>query len=74
MDYGIVAVINVPIELHENQVPNLDHHWVILVNQVAGKSTADPVVVDLRARPTRTHVAHFPKVVLEPKGEDAIVV
>jgi len=53
------------VELHEDEVPDLEHVRVVLVDKRRGVTpAADAVVVQLRARPTRARVAHLPKVVL----------
>jgi len=53
----------VAVVLHEDQVPDLDDVGVVLVHERGRVATADAVVVQLRARPARPHVAHLPKVV-----------
>ena len=60
------------VELHEHQIPHLEHVGVVHVHQARGVAAADAVVVDLRARPARPGVAHLPEVVLRVAGEDAL--
>ena len=52
------------VELHEHQVPHLEHVRVVHVHQGRGVAAADAVVVDLRAWTARPRVAHLPEVVL----------
>jgi hypothetical protein len=61
------------LELDEDVVPDLDHVRVALVHHRAGVAAADAVVVDLRARPARPRVAHFPEVVLHVPGQHVAV-
>src|SRR5205085_11891666 len=66
----------VAIELHEDQIPDLDiaaavaAKGAILVAEVAGGRAH--VVVDLRARPARAGIAHGPEVIFHAHGEDAL--
>ena len=59
-----------PVELYEDEVPDLHHIGVVHVDEVGGVPTADPVVVDLRAGTARPGVAHLPEVVLHVALQD----
>ena len=57
--------------LDEDQVPDLQHIGVVLVDKRSGVAAADAVVMDLRAWPARPLVAHLPEVVLAPERQHA---
>merc|ERR1712130_512606 len=58
-------------ELHEHQVPDLNHKRIVLVNTRLAIAVADLVVMDLRARSTGACCTHLPKVVLGTSRENA---
>mmetsp|Transcript_1475 Transcript_1475/g.4732 ORF Transcript_1475/g.4732 Transcript_1475/m.4732 type:complete len:367 (+) Transcript_1475:614-1714(+) len=60
------------VELHEDQVPDLEHVRVVLVDQVRRVTAADAVKVQLRAGAARPRVTHLPEVVLDIEGHHAI--
>src|SRR5690606_451001 len=73
---GFETAALVAVELHEDQVPDLQPAVA-----VAGADAADlgiaaellaPVVHDLAARPAGAGVAHGPEVVLLPQADDAV--
>src|SRR5207237_4178879 len=65
---------SVTVELHEDQIPNLDisaavaTENTIFVAEVAGRGAH--VVVNLRARPAGAGIAHGPEVIFHAHGED----
>ena len=66
---GFQRTVCLAVELHEDNVPNLNHLRMIFVYQFASRhfgtlfgTTA--VHVNLRTRTTRTGVAHFPEVIV----------
>lgn len=60
------------VELHENEVPDLDNHGIVHVDQAGGVASSDLVVVYLAARTARTLVTHLPKVILHVSGNNVI--
>mmetsp|Transcript_14965 Transcript_14965/g.41000 ORF Transcript_14965/g.41000 Transcript_14965/m.41000 type:complete len:731 (+) Transcript_14965:541-2733(+) len=64
------GAIDLPVELHEDIVPDLQDVWVVHVDQRCGISPADAVVVDLCAWAAGTGVAHLPEVVLHVEGQN----
>ena len=69
------AAVGLAVELHEDQVPDLDHLGVVGVHQLRSGSRlplglAADVHVDLRARTAGAGVAHLPEVVLPAEGHD----
>mmetsp|Transcript_44507 Transcript_44507/g.112141 ORF Transcript_44507/g.112141 Transcript_44507/m.112141 type:complete len:347 (+) Transcript_44507:1828-2868(+) len=56
--------VRLAVELHEDQVPDLDHALVVHVHQRGGVAAADAVVVNLRGGAAGTGGAHLPEVVL----------
>lgn len=58
-----------PVELDEDEVPDLQHVGIVHVHKMAGIAPTDPVVVDLGARPARTCVTHLPEVVLHSERQ-----
>mmetsp|Transcript_36926 Transcript_36926/g.91231 ORF Transcript_36926/g.91231 Transcript_36926/m.91231 type:complete len:310 (+) Transcript_36926:1222-2151(+) len=60
------------VKLDEHQVPDLQAHGVVVVNQGGGVAPADAVVVDFRAGAARAHVAHLPEVVRAPEGQHLV--
>eukprot|EP00967_Tisochrysis_lutea_P033788 scaffold40214_cov26-Tisochrysis_lutea.AAC.3 len=58
------------VELDEDEVPYLEHVWVVHIDEVGGVTPADAVVVQFGARSTRANIAHLPEVVLARAGED----
>ena len=53
-----------PIELHEHQVPDLDHAGVAGIDQRPARKVRREIVVNLAARAARAGLAHLPEVVL----------
>mmetsp|Transcript_13571 Transcript_13571/g.37041 ORF Transcript_13571/g.37041 Transcript_13571/m.37041 type:complete len:263 (+) Transcript_13571:2054-2842(+) len=70
VDQGSVVLA---LKLHEDIVPDLEHIRVVHVDEFWTLSPSDAVVMDLRARTTRTRVAHLPEIVLHVKGQDSRV-
>ena len=74
---GVSTPLGVAVELHEDQVPDLDeaaaaHRSGNCSCSRPGSAASDAeVVVDLRARTARTGLAHLPEVVLLVEAEDA---
>ncbi len=72
------CAIGLTVELHEHQVPNLNHLWVVFVYQVAARHSVGflfgrtRVYVNLRARTAGTCVAHLPEVVVLRTVDDMI--
>lgn len=60
-----------PVELDEDQVPDLQHVGVVHVDQVGGVPAPDAVEVDLAAGSAGARVPHLPEVVLHAAGQDA---
>jgi hypothetical protein len=63
------------LELHEDQVPDLDEAVAVLVGR-AGRAAGNMltvVVEDLRARPARPGVAHGPEIVRGRDAQDLLV-
>lgn len=60
-----------PVELDENEVPDLQHIWIVHVHQVRGVPPTDAVIVDLTAGTTGTSVSHLPEVILHTARKDA---
>lgn len=60
-----------PVELDEDQVPDLQHVGVVHVDQVGGVAASDAVEVDLAAGPAGARVAHLPEIILHAAGQDA---
>mmetsp|Transcript_91893 Transcript_91893/g.230998 ORF Transcript_91893/g.230998 Transcript_91893/m.230998 type:complete len:316 (-) Transcript_91893:265-1212(-) len=61
----------VAIELHENQIPNLNNIWIIRVYQRGSIPATNAVVVKLSARTARAYSAHLPEVIALPKRKYA---
>ena len=66
-----------PVELDKDQVPDLDHQGMVLVDQLCTRDLftfglIPQVQVDLRAGSAGTGVAHFPEVVFFGSVEDAL--
>lgn len=64
-------VCQIPVELDEDQVPDLQHVGVVHVHQVRRVPPSDPVVMDLTAGAAGAGVAHLPEVVLHAARKDA---
>ena len=69
--------VSLAVVLHEHDVPDLDHLWVVLVYQLTAwhlslllRSTR--VNMDLRARTARTRIAHLPEVVVLVAVDDVV--
>jgi hypothetical protein len=62
-----------PVVLHEHQVPELHHLGAACVDQRAGVSAPQVVVVDLRAGAAGPRVPHLPEVLLQTERENAIL-
>ena len=63
------------LELHEDEVPDLDEAVAVLV-RAAGRAAGDVVAVvveDLRARAARAGVAHRPEIVGGGDADDLLV-
>ena len=57
--------VYIPVELDEDEVPDLEHVGVILVDKVSDVATpSNAVVVKLSGGAARASVAHLPEVVL----------
>ena len=69
---------SVPVELHEDQVPDLDEAPAAIEGELfvlaAGLGGfGSQIVMDLRARSARTGLAHLPEIVLFVEAEDAVL-
>ena len=62
----------IPVELYEHQVPDLQDVRVIHVDQFAGVSASDAIVVYFWTGAARTNLPHLPEVVLHVKRHDAL--
>ena len=65
------------VVLHEDEVPNLNHLWIIFIDKVASGHfgflfRCAGIHVNLRARTARSRVAHLPKVVVFVAIDDVI--
>ena len=65
------------VVLHEHQVPDLNHLWVVFVDEFAtGDLLAGCIVsqvnMDLGARTARTRLAHLPEIVLFVAVDDTV--
>ncbi len=74
---GLEAAVGLAVELHEHDVPYLDHLWVVFVDQLAAGHLSlllgrARVVVYLRARTAGTGVAHLPEVVVLVAVDDVV--
>lgn len=58
-----------PVELDEDEIPDLQHVGIVHVHKMTGIAPTDPVVVDLGARSARTSVAHLPEVVFHSERQ-----
>lgn len=65
-----LPVLELPVELDEDQVPDLQHVGVVHVHQVRRVSPSDPVVMDLTAGTAGTSVTHLPEVILHAPRQD----
>lgn len=63
-----------PVELDEDQVPDLQDVGIVHVHQVRGVSSSDTVVVNLTAGAAGAGVSHLPEVVLHAAREDTSLV
>ena len=63
------------VELHEDEVPDLDEAVAVLVGAArrAARDVLAVVVEDLRARPARPGLAHRPEIVAGGDPEDAVL-
>jgi hypothetical protein len=52
------------VNLNEDKIPDLDTGRVIFIDQRACVAVANPIKMDLRARPARSCFALLPEVVL----------
>ena len=66
-------LVRFPVELDEDNVPDLDDIRVVLVDQVCGVSASNSIVMNLDAGTARALVSHFPKVILHVSGDDMII-
>ena len=61
--------VGLAVVLHKHDVPDLDHLRIILVDQLTARHLGlllgcTRIQMDLRARTTRTRIAHLPEVVV----------
>ena len=70
----VISASQLPVELDEHQVPDLQDVGVVHVHQVGGVPPSDAVVVDLAAGAAGAGVSHLPEVVLHAAGQDASLV
>ncbi len=71
---GFERAVRLPVVLDEHEVPDLDDVLDIRVDALRGvPPPADPVVVQFRARPAGTRVAHLPEVVLDIPRDHAVL-
>lgn len=68
---GMALVYHTP-HLDEDEVPDLQHAWVVHVDEVRRVTPADAVKVDLRAGAAGALVAHLPKIILAAKGQHTL--
>ena len=75
---GVSLPARVAVELHEDQVPDLDEaaagivgKLLVLAARLGGLRTQ--IVVNLRARPARSGLAHLPEIVFLVEPEDAVL-
>ncbi|MCG3773689.1 MAG: hypothetical protein JW395_0502 [Nitrospira sp.] len=54
----------IPIELHEDEVPNLDDPIALAVRPIVARHRRSLVEVQLRAGPTGSGIAHLPEIIL----------
>ena len=74
---GVKRTIGFAVVLHEHEVPNLNHLWVVFVHQFATRESrflllTTAIHVNLRAWTTRTCIAHLPEVVVFIAIEDMV--
>lgn len=62
---------DVPVELDEDQVPDLQDIGIVHVDQVRCVPASDAVEVHLAAGAARPRVSHLPEVVLHAAGQNA---
>ena len=66
--------VRLAIESHEDEIPDFEDIGVVHVDEMRGvPSTADSIVMDLRARTAGTRLAHLPEVVLHVAGKDVVL-
>mmetsp|Transcript_82711 Transcript_82711/g.230655 ORF Transcript_82711/g.230655 Transcript_82711/m.230655 type:complete len:399 (+) Transcript_82711:2010-3206(+) len=63
--------VRLAVKLHEDVVPDLQHVWIVHVDQVSGITATDTVVVNLSAWPAWAGIPHLPEVVLHVEGQDS---
>ena len=67
---GAVSALSVAVELHEDQVPDLDVARLVLTKRLVDarslRGLDAHVVEDFRTRPARAGVAHLPKIIFRP--------
>ena len=66
------------VELHEHEVPNLDHQMMARVDHVTARDRGDiglvtQIEVDLAARTAGTRLAHLPEVVVLVAADDVVL-
>lgn len=63
--------MDAPVELDEDQIPDLQDVGIVHVDQVRCVPASDAIVVDLAAGATGSCVPHLPEVVLHAAGQNA---
>ena len=71
------TTICLAIELHEDEVPDFYHLWVILIHEFTSRHLClflrrTGVEVDFRTRATRTCISHFPEIVVLVTIDDVV--
>ncbi|TFA98277.1 hypothetical protein CCMA1212_009972 [Trichoderma ghanense] len=69
---GLEASVLLSVELHENEVPDLDNHGIVHVDETGSIASSNLVVVYLTARTAGTLVTHLPEVVLHVSRQDLV--
>ncbi len=71
------TAISLAVELHEDEVPDFNHLWVVLIHEFASRHLclflwSTGIEMYFRTRTTRTRVTHFPEVVVLVTIDDVV--
>ena len=71
------GTISLAVVLHEHEVPDLNHLWVVFVHQFTSRHLCllllrTAIHMNLRARSTRSRVTHFPEIVMLVAVDDVV--
>ena len=64
--------LNNQARLNEDQIPDLQHIWVIHVDHGGSVAAPNAIVMNLSTRATRPLVSHLPKVVFAVEGQHTL--